>query len=124
VRAYISLGFAPAGATRTPTANAWWLDVETANSWRSDVSLNVAALEGAVAYLQSVGAASVGFYSTQYQWNQITGGSRAFPANGSWVAGATNARQAAANCTGAGFTGGAIQLAQYVARGFDADIRC
>ena len=104
--------------------NAWWLDVETMNSWRSDVGLNVAALQGAVAYLQSVGAASVGLYSTQYQWNQITGGSRVFSSNASWVAGATNARQAAANCTGTGFTGGGVALAQYVARGFDTDIRC
>ncbi len=61
VAAYVSLGLAPAGATRTPTANTWWLDVETTNSWRSNVSLNVADLQGAVAYLQSVGAAGVGF---------------------------------------------------------------
>src|SRR6266498_1508656 len=53
VRAYISLGLAPSGATSTPTANAWWLDIETGNSWRTDVTLNVAALQGAVAHLES-----------------------------------------------------------------------
>jgi len=124
VRAYISLGLAPAGATSTPAANVWWLDVETGNSWRSDVSLNVAALQGAVAYLQSAGASSIGFYSTQYQWNQITGGTLAFGAHQSWVAGATTSRQAKNNCGGTAFTGGVVALAQYFAKGFDADLRC
>jgi len=124
VRAYISLGLAPAGATSTPAANVWWLDVEIGNSWRSDVSLNVAALQGAVAYLQSAGAATIGFYSTQYQWNQITGGTLAFGAHQSWVAGATTSRQAKNNCSGTAFTGGVVALAQYSAKGFDADLRC
>jgi hypothetical protein len=124
VRAYISLGLAPAGATSTPTANVWWLDVETGNSWRSDVSLNVAALQGAVAYLQSAGAASVGFYSTQNQWNQITGGTLVFADHGSWLAGATTAKQAKNNCAASAFSGGAVTLAQYFAKGFDADLRC
>ena len=124
VRAYISLGLAPPGATSTPVANVWWLDVETGNSWRTDVSLNVAALQGAVAYLQSAGAAGIGFYSTQQQWNQITGGSLAFTAQQSWVAGATTAKQAKTNCGGVAFTGGTVALAQYFAKGFDADLRC
>jgi len=124
VQAYISLGLAPADATSTPTANAWWLDVETSNSWRSDVTLNVAALEGAVAYLQSAGAAGIGFYSTQQQWNQITGGTLAFAANPSWVAGARTSRQARNNCGPSGFTGAAVAMTQYFAKGFDADLRC
>ena len=124
VRAYISLGLAASGATRTPTPNAWWLDVETGNSWRTDVSLNVAALQGAVAYLESVGAAGVGFYSTQSQWNQVTGGTTAFSGHPSWVAGATTARQANRNCAGSAFTGGVVSLAQYFAKGFDANLRC
>ena len=124
VRAYISLGLAPAGATATPAPNAWWLDVETGNSWRSDVSLNVAALQGAVAYLQSAGVASIGFYSTQQQWNQITGGTLLFGAHQSWVAGATTSRQARNYGGGSAFTGGVVALAQYFAKGFDADLRC
>jgi hypothetical protein len=124
VRAYISLRLAPSGATSTPTANAWWLDVETGNSWRTDVNLNVAALRGAVAYLESAGAASIGFYSTQQQWNQITGGTSAFSGYPSWVAGATSARQARNNCGGSAFTGDVVSLAQYFAKGFDADLRC
>jgi hypothetical protein len=124
VRAYISIGLAPAGATSTPQANAWWLDVETGNSWRSDVTLNVAALQGAVAYLQSAGVTNIGFYSTQQQWNQITSGTLLFGAHQSWVAGATTSRQARNNCGGGAFTGGLVALAQYFAKGFDADLRC
>lgn len=125
VNAYISLNLALPGATSTPAANIWWLDVETSNSWRTDVTLNVAALQGAVAYLQSVAPAGIGIYSTQYQWNQITGGTTVFANYPSWVAGATTARQAASKCGGSGFTGGGgVALAQYFAKGFDADLRC
>jgi hypothetical protein len=124
VLAYISLGLAPPGATSTPTPNMWWLDVETGNSWRTDVALNVAALQGAVAYLQSAGAAGIGFYSTQQQWNEITGGTLGFAAQPSWVAGARTTRQASNNCRGSAFTGGVVAVAQYFAKGFDADLRC
>lgn len=124
VRAYISLGLAPPGATSTPQPNVWWLDVETSNSWRSDVALNVAALQGAVAYLESAGVTEIGFYSTQHQWNQITGGTQAFDIHPSWVAGATTSRQARDNCTRTAFTGDVVTLTQYFAKGFDADLRC
>ena len=124
VRAYTSLGLAPQGSTSTPKANVWWLDVETGNSWRSDVSLNVAALQGAVAYLESAGAADIGFYSTQRQWDQITGGTSVFDGNPGWVAGASTARGARSACGANSFTGDVVALAQYFARGFDADLRC
>ena len=122
--AYVSLGLAPAGATSTPSPNTWWLDVEIINSWRPDVTLNVAALKGEVAYLQSVGNAGIGFYSTQYQWNQITGGTSDFSAYPSWVAGANSAGQAVGICSANGFTGGRVELVQYHAGGFDADFLC
>jgi hypothetical protein len=124
VRAYISLGWAPEGATRTPVANRWWLDVETANSWRVNTGLNVAALKGAVRYLESVGAASVGFYSAPHMWNEITGGTAAFADYPSWVAGATTRAGARRRCAGDGFTGGGVVLAQFFKDGFDADYRC
>jgi hypothetical protein len=122
VQAFDSLGLADA----TPAASIWWFDVETSNSWRSAVDLNVAVLQGAVAYLTSVGVpnANIGFYSTQYQWNVITGGSLAFSAFKSWVAGAPSAREVGRSCLGSGFTGGAVALAQYPSHGFDADLRC
>jgi len=102
----------------------WWLDVETGNSWRGDVSLNVAALQGAVAYLESAGAADIGFYSTQQQWDQITGGTLVFGGSPGWVAGASTARGARSNCGAHSFTGDVVALAQYFAKGFDANLRC
>jgi len=116
--------FAALGLSGSPAGADWWLDVETSNSWRSDVSLNVAALRGEADYLASVGVARLGVYSTQFQWNVITGGSAAFASNKSWVAGASDAAGAVANCSGAGFTGGGVALAQYPSGGFDANVRC
>ena len=117
--------FAALGLSTSPAGSPWWLDVEISNSWRTDVTLNVAALSGAVYYLGSVArVASLGFYSTSYQWGVITGGTTTFSAYPSWVAGAADAAGATANCAGPGFTGGGVTLAQYPSGGFDADLRC
>ena len=95
--------FTALGLTDSPAGSAWWLDVEISNSWRSDVSLNVAALSGAVDYLGSVvHVASLGFYSTGYQWGVITGGTSAFNTYPSWVAGAGDAAGGSADCAGSG----------------------
>jgi hypothetical protein len=120
VVAYQSLGLsgAPAGTT-------WWLDVETSNSWRSDTTLNVAALQGAVAYFTgSAHVAGLGIYSTAYQWGVIAGGSQAFSAYRSWVAGTGSQKTAQSHCPGSGFTGGGVALAQYAYNGLDADLVC
>jgi hypothetical protein len=124
VAAYVSIGWADPGATRTPVAKHWWLDVETANSWRDDTSRNVAALQGAVDYLGSVGAASVGIYSSPRMWTQVVGSSTAFASLPSWVAGASTLKGARNGCDGPGLTGGPIQLTQYLSSGFDADYLC
>jgi hypothetical protein len=124
VAAHVALGWAPRGATRTPVENRWWLDVETSNSWRRDTSLNVAALRGAVDYLESVDVASIGFYSTGVQWGAITGGTLEFSEHPSWVAGARTVAGARRNCTTIGFTGGPVIYTQYLADGFDANHRC
>jgi hypothetical protein len=124
VNGYVSLGWAAAGATRTPVANAWWLDVETANSWTSTPSLNVAALQGEADYLTSVGAASVGFYSSSSDWTTITGATRSLAAYKSWLAGAGTLANAQAACSGPGFTGGGVQLSQFASNGFDGDYDC
>ncbi|HEV2686761.1 MAG TPA: hypothetical protein VGW79_08995, partial [Actinomycetota bacterium] len=92
------------GVAGTSAARAayWWLDVETGNSWAaaSDstnwASLNTKDLQGAAAYLASQGVAQIGFYSTGYQWGQITGLNAStspayFPASYvNWVPGASN----------------------------------
>jgi hypothetical protein len=114
--------------TASPATTRWWLDVETSNSWRSgsaaSPALNVAALQGEVDFLRGAGVTRLGFYSTQFQWNQITGGSGAFAAYPSWLAGGGTLKGAQQLCTRSAFTGGATVLAQYFASGFDADLPC
>lgn len=122
--AYISLGWADADATHIPVDSRWWLDVEAANSWRRDTALNVAALQGAVDYLESMDVASVGFYSAPRMWRTIAGRTDAFADHPSWVAGASTLHGAIRVCRGEGFTGGPIELAQYFSDGFDANHRC
>lgn len=106
----------------------WWLDVETSNSWRAEpfaLGFNVAALQGQVDYLHSVGVTKLGFYSTTYQWGEITGGTTVFSAYPSWGAGAPNERVARSHCQSTpGFTGGRLAMVQYPWAGFDADLRC
>jgi hypothetical protein len=117
--------YAQLGLTVSPAATRWWLDVETGNSWRTDTSKNVAALQGEVAFLHSAaGVASIGVYSTQYQWNTITGGSLAFNANPSWVAGASSLKAAQDRCALPSFTGNANVYTQYPYQGFDANFAC
>jgi len=127
---------AVAGATVT-RAGYWWLDVETGNSWADSSqtsnwsAVNTADLQGAAAYLSSQGVGQIGFYSTGYQWGQITGlDASTSPAYFStsyvnWVPGATTFSDAQARCSSAySFTGARVQLTQYLQSGFDADYRC
>lgn len=110
------------GATANPTA--WWLDVETANSWSStDLSLNRYAIQGLVAELRTLTTAPIGVYSTSAQWQSITGGYQ--PAiDGTWVAtGQRSLKRARPFCTEASFTGAPIWLVQYVAT-YDHDFAC
>ena len=113
----------------------WWLDVETANSWQTLESAygqtatskanDVAAIDGAIAYLRANGVGQVGLYSTSYQWTQITGGTGThFAANPDWVAGYRSQKTAKAGCSSIGFAGGAVRLTQYPLNGFDADYAC
>jgi len=77
-------------ATGAVTPAAWWLDVETGNSWSSsDRVLNQAAIDGAADRLKFRSGAAVGVYSYARAWNQITSGPGFAPASasGSWVAG-------------------------------------
>ena len=111
-------------ASETGTASGqWWLDVETANSWSSNVVVNDADLQGAVDYLSQHGASSVGFYSTASQWNAVTGTPAAFTSAPNWVPGAANAKQAPSLCN-ASFGGGRVELVQFPASRLDGDITC
>ena len=110
----------------TSAATRWWLDVETSNSWRSRkrAALNLAALQGEIDALRNLGVTRLGIYSNQYQWNRITGGSLAFSAYPSWLAGGRTLKGARKLCTRPAFAGGATVMAQYFAAGFDADLPC
>jgi hypothetical protein len=113
-----------------PKTFFWWLDVETENSWGPDPVANRAVLEGMTHYyLDVLGAAGVGIYSTGYQWTQIVGGLGAVGSsnlNGlpSWLAGATSLTGAQANCTRTPLTGGKVTVTQYVLKGLDHNYAC
>jgi len=113
-----AFGLAPAG---TGATHDWWLDIETANSWNGNYTSNQAAINGFVAYLKGQGVARVGLYSTASQWQAITGGYN--PGLPNWIAG-NNTKSASGLCGTIGFSGGQVLLAQYRAKGFDADYAC
>ncbi len=106
----------------------WWLDVETANTWQSDTTMNVADLQGMIAGLESAGATTVGAYSTSSQWTSITGGTSA--ASGSlyqipnWIPGARNLSGAEANCSQTSFTAGRVTVTQWFGHPVDGDYAC
>ncbi|HVH64221.1 MAG TPA: hypothetical protein VNA65_11545 [Candidatus Dormibacteraeota bacterium] len=95
----------------------WWLDVETANSWSSNRSLNQAAVQGAISRLGSAGP--VGVYSTAYAWGRIAG-SDFVPTgvSGVWVP--------APQCSGASsfITGATVWLTQRIVNNVDVDTAC
>ena len=129
-----------AGAATLP----WWLDVESANSWNGNGTSNAADLQGAVDYLRGAGAPTVGIYSSQGDWDTITGGytvstaasyqaawageftpSHPMSLSPVWVAGAGTAGTAASTCSAAAFTGAGPAVAQYAdGTGYDADLVC
>ncbi len=124
VAAYVSLGEAGAGALTTPSPLAWWLDIETENSWTQDPARNVATLQGEVDYLRSVGVAQVGIYSTSSGWASITGNTLVFDGLPAWVPGAASLQEAQSMCAGTAFNGGSIQLVQFPVSGFSGDYAC
>jgi hypothetical protein len=123
VNAYVALGLAPAGSTRTPAPAKWWLDVEAANSWEANTANNVAELQGEVDYLKSVGVAGVGFYSSLSHWQTITGGTTQFATYPFWLAGAASLTDAQARCSSLS-NGVTPALVQFPQGSFSADIDC
>lgn len=122
--AYVTLDWAGPGADRIPGGATWWLDVETANSWRGDRSLNVATLRGAVDFLESMEVTEVGFYSTPLLWWRITWGTDEFEDYPAWHAGARDRADATDRCDREAFTGGELRMVQWVENGLDRNIRC
>jgi hypothetical protein len=116
------IAYASAQSAASPTA--WWLDVETSNSWSSsDLTLNTYTIQGIVETLRQATAVPVGVYSTSYQWGVITGGYHA-PVDANWYAtGQSTLKRAKQYCGRAGFTGAKIWLVQYVTT-IDRDYVC
>lgn len=107
------------------SSEKWWLDVETMNTWNSDVLQNRQSIQGIYDAIARTGIPLVGVYSTTYQWNEITGGwKNNWPSWGAttW----TTARQASKYCKGHEFTGGPSLLMQYKSRQskLDQDVAC
>ncbi len=117
----------------TETSNyVWWLDVETMNSWQSGSNealiRNTAAIEGFAAYYQSK-QAKVGLYSTEVQWNEITGGNISATSNlnglDNWRPSGASLANAKSNCSVPPLTsGGFISLTQYVQKNLDHNHSC
>lgn len=100
----------------------WWLDVETMNTWTSDINQNRFSINGQTDALKKGGASTIGIYSTTAQWQTITGGWQ----NGLPNWGATTwqtAKQASKYCTGHDFTGGGTWLLQFKGN-LDQDVAC
>lgn len=111
----------------TPASYGWWLDVETASSWLSDTTMNIADLQGMVAALQGAGVTRVGVYSTSVQWDSITGGTSKTAGSlygiPDWIPGASSLLGAEANCGRPSFTGGRVAVTQWTAT-IDHDYAC
>jgi hypothetical protein len=105
-------------------AMPWWLDEDSANSWSTDMASNIGSLWGAVDYLTGAGASAIGFYSNSSSWGSLIGSRTVFASYASWVAGARNAKDAAAGCGATSITGGRIKYSQYSSGRYDADYPC
>jgi hypothetical protein len=111
-----------------PATSLWWLDVETSNTWQKKTSANAASIAGMVAYFRSIGA-TVGIYSTAYQWKKIAGttSTRSTLAKlRSWLAGASSQTDATKRCSASAplTPGGHVSIVQYVDGALDFDISC
>ena len=54
------------------SSKLWWLDIEEANSWSPDTTVNDATIQGAIDYLNTRGVRA-GIYSVARMWNDIAG---------------------------------------------------
>jgi hypothetical protein len=113
-----------AAKTEAAAGKAWWLDIETANSWSADVSSNRADIQGMLDYLNSQPGVTPGIYSTGAQWTQITGGA-GLASTPVWRPATQNHAPPPTFCTSAhSFTGESVTMVQYPAGSFDGDYAC
>jgi len=104
-------------------ATTWWLDVENENSWSDNFLANRQFINGTVVGIkQNIRTATVGVYSSPYQWNQLMGPwHNKLPV---WQAtGGTRQSDAVQSCHAHSFTGGPVRLAQYTPS-LDQNVAC
>jgi hypothetical protein len=104
-------------------AFAWWLDVETVNSWTANIPANTESLQGMLDALRHYTfLPSIGFYAFPGQWQTITyGWQNDLPA---WAAtGSLDRADALAACKAPSFNGSKVAMAQYTT-GVDRDYVC
>jgi len=110
------------GETSVPLS--WWMDIETANYWTADPSLNDQVIQGAIDFFQqTISGAVMGVYSAPSEWSTIAGPDYQ-PGVPTWLAGATSLAAASRLCSGTSLTGGPIALVQYATRRLDIDHAC
>jgi hypothetical protein len=104
-------------------ATQWWLDVETDNSWTTNIYVNRAAIAGeAAAIRHEILIGKVGVYAAPDQWALLTGNWQNGMPN--WSASGSLQRSVGkAYCKGEDFTGGGTWLTQYTIR-LDEDYVC
>jgi hypothetical protein len=102
---------------------AYWVDVESANAWDTNVTLNRASLQGEIDQLLARGR-PVGVYASFNDWRNLTGDWNAAGVAADWVAG----RTPDLGCTGGGFSGAPVWISQEVdtwpGNGVDSDWAC
>lgn len=104
------------------TARMWWIDVETANHWSRDTSVNAQVLQGAIDYVRSRGL-PVGVYSIAPMWRRIAGGFA--PGVPNWVAETDRSVPTLSYCSPRyAFGGGSVWMVQHWDGVRDADYVC
>ena len=126
--------YAYASSQGITSAEAWWLDVEPANSWCgqpgtncTDLSLNRYTIQGLIDTFTHIGAVPVGIYSNTTMWSAITGGFQPTGATMDWYASGTSMAQTAKSyCTNSNsFSGAPVSIVQFVPNSStDRDYAC
>ena len=110
-------------------SSSWWLDIETANSWSDDTSLNDQVIQGAIDYLSKqyyspTQKIAVGIYSNPSMWKEIAGDFA--PGLPVWFTAADSQQSMASYCSADhSFAGGTVTAVQYWSDGaFDLEYSC